>query len=104
MLLWSGFRQGLATPGKALLTGHSVQNQRSLGCDVSRPRGDAFHYTIGVFTPRNDKKSSCSQSVSSTQQLGSLMWDIWKTSFFTVLDKDAPIRKRGRNEPSVLGY
>ena len=84
MLPWSSFRQGLAIPGKALLTGHSVQNQCSLGCDVSRPRGDAFHYTIGFFTPRNHKKSSCSQSVSSTQQLGSLMWDIWKTSFLTV--------------------
>ena len=66
MLPWSGFRQGLAIPGKALLTGHSVQNQCSLGCAVSRPMDDAFHYTIGVFTLRNPfshKKSACSQSV-----------------------------------------
>ena len=30
------------------------------------------------------------------------MWELWKTSFLTVLDKHAPIReKKVRNEPSV---
>ena len=55
MLAWSGFRHRLPTSGKAQLTGHSVQNQCSLGCDVSGPMDDAFHYTIGVATPSSTK-------------------------------------------------
>ena len=45
------FCQGLATPGKAGYRAFSVQNQCSIQCDMSR--GEATHYTIGIFLPQS---------------------------------------------------
>ena len=40
---------GIGHPWQGSVTEHSIQNQCSIGCDMSRD--EATHYTIGVSSP-----------------------------------------------------